>query len=714
MTEVSRPLAVDTDQSDSLFSIEFERYWRQARNSRYWLLGFFVAAVLLGLLVTLLMRPIYRSEAVIEISPVSFNITNLSETDVQETQADDLYFQTQIELLDSRAVALNVVKSLNLTASPDFRSAFDLEDVPNFTRRDAAEILLRNVTISPVPMSNLVGVRFVSPDAKLSAEIANGWADQFLDMNYMKRFGANIDARKYLAQQIESMRMQLADSERELVNYANANDIIILEPSRDEGGSTSAAQSMVGSQLASLNNALSGATARRIAAQSAMNASASTADMRGLQSQLRGQLAQAQAELASLRANFGPDYPEVKSRELQVQALRQALDNAMSNNQSELRASYRQAQLEEDALRERVNAYADQFVAQQSGGIQYGILKREVDTNRELYDALLQRAKDLEAAGAGKNNMTVVQPAEVAREPYRPVLFLNLLIAAILALIVSFAFVFIREMMDSTLRDPADVQRLFDIPTLGIIPRASDRDDVVELLGTAHSELFEAYAAARTNINFLTTHGAPKNFMLTSSRPNEGKTLTGVAIARTFALLGRKVLLVDADLRHSGVNEVLGAAANDPRGLSTVLSGSAKPAEVFQRIEQFGFDLLPSGTNPPNPADLLAADNLKRLISELESQYDLIIIDGPPVLGLADALEISKTVEGVVYVLESNGLKTRAIETALNRLRSANANIFGAIVTKLDARNTSYGYGDGYGYGYGYGTPGGDEPANTL
>jgi capsular exopolysaccharide synthesis family protein len=203
-------------------------------------------------------------------------------------------------------------------------------------------------------------------------------------------------------------------------------------------------------------------------------------------------------------------------------------------------------------------------------------------------------------------------------------------------------------------------------------------------------------------MTFLTQHGAPRSLMLTSTVPNEGKSYSSVALARAFSQVGKKVLLVDADLRHSALGDYLEGAEKVDVGLSSVLAAQA-PLESVIRHSALGFDFVPVGKLPPNPVELLAGRALPDMVAQALQRYDHVIVDSAPVLGIADALEASKAVEGLVYVVESNSTNVRAIRNSLARLGNVNAHIFGAIITKLDDRNAVYGYGEGYGYGYGYG-----------
>jgi capsular exopolysaccharide synthesis family protein len=252
-------------------------------------------------------------------------------------------------------------------------------------------------------------------------------------------------------------------------------------------------------------------------------------------------------------------------------------------------------------------------------------------------------------------------------------------------------------MLSQTVKDPQDVTRRLGLPILGLIPRV-DVPDIRQEVQIRSSELSEAYKSTRTNLTFLTSQGAPRVLMLTSSVPSEGKSLSCLALATSFAQLGKRTLLIDADLRNSRMQVLLGGNFDKKGGLAALLSGNAPDlADQVVNIDDFGIDYLPHGYTPPNPVELLASDRFRELLDEAKTAYDQIIVDSAPMLNLADAIELSRAVDGVVYVIESNRIKLRAIENSIERLTRTGAQVYGAIVTKLSANSAGYGYGYGSG-----------------
>jgi capsular exopolysaccharide synthesis family protein len=266
------------------------------------------------------------------------------------------------------------------------------------------------------------------------------------------------------------------------------------------------------------------------------------------------------------------------------------------------------------------------------------------------------------------------------------------------------AYVFVREQLDQSLKDPASVEKLFGLPLLGAIPQ-EEIDSIDEELGDPKSTLSEAYLSAVSNLSFLTPQGAPRSFTVASTRPNEGKSTTAYALAAALARVGKTAVLVDCDLRNPSQHEFFDVP-KEP-GLSSVLSSGVALDELDQLCRRTGverLDFLPAGPLLPNPGTLLSSERLGEVVRKLLTRYDHVVVDGPPLLGLADALLIAKAVDGVIYTIEANGLRIRGIQTGLRRLQFTGAQLFGAIVTKLSAANSAYGYGENYGYGYRYGS----------
>lgn len=330
-------------------------------------------------------------------------------------------------------------------------------------------------------------------------------------------------------------------------------------------------------------------------------------------------------------------------------------------------------------------------------GIQYNILQREVDTNRALYDALLQRYKEIGVAGGvGTTPVTIVDRAQVPGSPYKPNLLLNLLLGLGLGLIVGFLAALALEIINDTIKTREDVRNKLGLACLGGVPKRRGKGSLIEDLSDMGSPVTEAYSAILAALRFSTGTGAPKMLLISSSRPAEGKSSTAFALAQNYARGGARVLLIDADLRRPAFK-----TPKRDQGLSKLLTEESAIADHLMTTEQENLWLLPSGPIPPNPADLLATPRIKLILAEAASQFDHVIIDGPPALGLADATLLAAAARNVVLVVESGKTRTRAAREAIERIQEAGANILGATLTKT-GEESAYGYAYGYKlYSYG-------------
>lgn len=687
-----------------------ERIWQVVKNNKLLIAGLIAASLIIGILATMLMTPKYQASARIEISRVETNVTAVEGVETQDQVLDAQYYETQYELLRARSLAEQVVREGNLATDEQFLAAFEPEDLDQDPVKQLAKILLENVSISPVGTSNLVDIRFTSPDPALSARIANLWAQEYIASNLARRFGATTEARQFLEGRLEQLRGRLEEAERELITYAADRDLFTVDAPEDGNSDDTAAQTLVASDLQTLNSALAEATTERIAAQSALTGSGTALapeDSAAIQP-LRQRRAELAAERAQLRATAGEQYPTVRALTEQIAQLDEEIAKAEARSGGAVRARYRQALETEQRLRDRVNELRAEFVGQRRDSVQYNILQREVDTNRSLYAALLQRYREIGVAGVGENNIALVDAAEVPTVPTEPNLPRNLLLSLLLGAAAAGGIILLREKLDQSLRDPAEVPEVLGIPLLGSIPRVTD-ETVDEALNSKHSELYEAYFNLFTNLGFLSETGVPKYLMMGSTRPAEGKSLSSVALADILSDRGKRVLLLDADMRHSGLSKYLEVSGG--KGLSNILRGEEQWQPMVQTGSPYAFQVISSGRQPPNAAELLAGDRFAEFLKDLGEQYDHIIVDAPPVLGLADAPLIASAVDGVVMVIEANKGKMRMIAQSLDRLERGGGKVFGAVVTKLDQRNQSYGYGYGYGYGYSYGEK---NPAETA
>ncbi|MBW6532574.1 polysaccharide biosynthesis tyrosine autokinase [Sphingomonas sp. RRHST34] len=696
-----------------------KQYMRVAMRWRYVIIGITVAALMLGLVITLLMTPKYTAITTLEVSRESNQVTNFQGVERETSVADQEFYQTQYGLLRSRALSERVANQLRLVDDPEFytrfrysssKPAFDLVGgrYPASGRperqRVAGEILLKNLSVNPTRLSRLVDVAFTSPNAIFSSQVANAWADNFIQTNLERKVQATAYGRDLLQRQLALQKEKLDQSQRQLVGYASAQQIITLPAQSGGDGKTASERSIVVDDLAALNGALATATTDRIQAQARYEqigrSGASTEALRNLAiNSLRQRRAELAADYQKLMVQFEPGYPAARAIQSQIDQLDRSIAREENRVTGSQLADYREAREREQALQTKVNQLKSRYLDVRRRSIQYNIYQQEVDTNRALYDGLLQRFKEIGVAGGvGINNIAIVDTADVPQRPSSPKLGLNLALALLLGLGLSAAVAYALEQIDEAIADPAEIERRLGLPLLGSVPKVATSTPQEALLDRK-SDLFDAYLAVQTNLGFTTEHGVPRSFVVTSTRPAEGKSTTAFALATTLARAQRRVILVDGDMRSPSVHH-LGNVDHD-RGLSNFLAGEEEIAPLTFTMAELGFTAMSAGPIPPNAAELLTGNRLSVLIERLLETYDHVIIDSPPVMGLADAPLIASRVEGVIYTVESHGIRSSLVKTALSRLASANARIFGAVLTKFDARKAHYGYGYDYGYGYG-------------
>lgn len=723
MTDENEPTAIGRDLYDDVNHETpiLVEYWQAVLRHKIPIAIIVAVCVAIGIVTTLLMTPYYTSTATIEINREQDKVTNVQGVTASDSAGQNLeFYQTQYALLASRSLAERVVRAQNLATRDDFFETFNVDpdntglltkksDVKSAAQRNerlklATELLQQHISVSPIRGSSLVDISFQSPDPVLSAQVANSWVDQFVASSLDRRFSSTADARTFLEKQLADLKQKLEDSERRLSSYADNKQIITLSSEQSPDGKTVSQKTLASSNLETLNAALAEAIANRIAAESEANGRAGNKNAltNNALNSLREERAKVQAEYAKLMVQFEPEYPSAKALASQIAALDRSIAAEESRSRTGTSARFQEALDREQQLRAQVNRLKTQFSGERRDSIQYNIFQREVDTNRQLYDGLLQRYKEIGVAGVGANNISVVDAAQPTANPSSPKLLLNIAIAVIAGLAVAAAYVFTMEQIDQTVKDPADLKSKLGIAPLGSIPDLG-QEEILLSLSDKKSVAWEAYLSIRTSLAFLTDHGVPRSFLLTSTRPNEGKSTSALALAAVLASTKKRILLIDGDMRNPSLHQMLGN--KNAEGLSNYLAGEDDLSKFIHKNALYGFDAMPAGPIPPNAAELLSSARMRELVVKLADTYDTIIIDAPPVLGLADIPLLADSVEGVIYTIEAGGVKLRGIQAAIQRVRSSHAHIFGGIVTKVQAQHSGYGYGYAYEYSYGKKAP---------
>jgi capsular exopolysaccharide synthesis family protein len=675
---------------------------RIVQHWRWLILGAIALGIAAGIIVTFLTTPIYRAWVTMEANPptVSVSTDRSREQDASGMNSYD-FVATQAGLLSSQSVAQRTAQDLNLANNPDFMPQ---EGDASARLKQAAGIIVSNLEVVPPEEGQLIKFSYESPSPQIAAAVANGVADSFINSALQRRYEASAYARNFLQRQISKTRGDLERSERSLVGYAQAQGIINTGGTGPDGRPSGDTGSLQGESLVTLNRALAEATSRRVAAEGAYRQASvigpGTEITQSTQA-LRQGMATLQAQYEQKRTFMKQEHPEMQSLQAQIDELNRQIAREgaqMSSGRSNtLLAEYRAAASAERALQARVGQLKGAVLNLRGRSIQYNILQREVDTNRSLYDALLQRFKEIGVAGGvGMAPVSIVDRAEPPGSPFKPNLLLNLLAGMGAGLLAGLAAAVALEFLNDTVRTREDVRTKLQLACLGMVPRATAKTNFIDDLRDPGSVVSEAYSAIVAALRFSTEQGMPKVLVVTSTQPSEGKSSTALAIAQNVARREKSVLLIDSDLRKPAFK----AAATDKVGLSKLLTTDEHVSSHVFETQHERLWLLPSGPLPPNPADLLATPRIRKIIAEATERFDLVVIDGPPTLGLADAPLLASAAGNVLFVIESGRTRTRAAIEALNRLEATGTHVLGATLTKANETAGGYGYGN-YGYGYG-------------
>jgi succinoglycan biosynthesis transport protein ExoP len=697
------------------------RLIRAASRWRWVLLGGVALGAIAGILITAMMTREYASTARLEITRDTDRVVEIDSVERDTSVADQEFYQTQYGLLQTKALAERVVRELGLADDSAALKMFGHADLLQGGRSELLDpakrahrievmgkALLEHVGIAPVRGSRLVDVTAVTPDPALSQRIAQSWGRLFIETNLEQRYEASDYARKFLEDRLGQMRSKLEESERKAVTFAASQGIILLPTQAPASGKDApppaADRSLVSDDLVTLNNALAVATAERVQAQSRLtsrpDATSSALDNTAI-GRMREERAQDQADYAKMLQQFEPKYPPALALRAQIQSLDAAIRAEEERVGTSLDQNYQSALQRERMLAARVNALKGNLTDLRQRSIQYNLFQRDADTNRELYNALLQRYKEIGVAGGvEKNNVSIVDEPKLPDRPSSPKLAINLLLAMFFGGLAGAGVAASLEQLDEGIGDPSDTEAKLGHPLLGTVPRVR-RETPLEAFENPRSPLVEAYLAIEAALELSTSRGTPKSIAVTSTRPREGKSITALALAQSLARAKRNVVLIDADLRAPSVHQYFGLA-NDRPGVSNFLAGGNDIDGIVRPTLREGLSIVTAGPHPPNAADLLTGSRLTDLITLLQERFDHIIVDCSPVIGLADAPLVAAAVDGVIYVVEARAVQSGAARRALQRLEVARANVLGIVLTKFDPRQAHLGYGYGYGFEYSY------------
>ena len=719
-------------------------YWHTVSKRRWVVLSCLLIVFTTVAIGTLKQKPTYGGTVLVEINNEQPNVLNFKEV-LQISSVDvDSYRETQFRVLQSRTLADRVVQDLQLYRHPEFyrqQRLFGLferdpetipaasdtgpPDLSSEAYRSSVKHLMDVVEVAPVRRSNLVEVYFYSHDPQLAARVANQLAADYIEQNLQVKWDETIKASEWLSNQLVGLKGKLEKSEDALQAYAQAHSILFVEDRKN----------LVNARLEQLQTEYTKAQADRFQKESlySLVQAGKVQDLPGVLSnnliqELSVRLAELERDYAQQTAIVKPDYPKAVQLRKQIDALQASLETQKKALVQNIVDEYRSAMAREKYLAEAVDAQKKEVNDIAEKSIQYNILKREVDTNKQLYDGLLQRLKEAQvSAGLKASNIRIVDAAEVPRRPVRPRVVLNLGIGFILGLGLGIGLAFFQDYLDKSLKTPDEVETLVRLPSLGVIPafaalgagkapgtglmsRRGATAQMAPAVQTSPASI-EAFRSLRTSI-LLSANPVPKLILITSAFPGEGKTSTTINLGATLASLGSKVVIVDCDMRRPACHRSTGVE-NKP-GFVQCLTGHVDLAEALLPVPGVeNLSVIPCGPIPPNPAEILSSPMAGELFQRLRSQFEYVLVDSPPLLSVADSRILSTLTDAVVLVVRAYETSYDVVRRARALLYGAGARILGVALNNVDFRRDGYGYdyyrrygygyGSGYGYGYGYG-----------
>lgn len=711
---------IDPD-SDALFATDKSgldfRYLQAVIRSNLLLIGAIVGVSLVAAVaITMLETPRYTASATIQINDSSTRVLDDKTADQGDegggSYDTDRFLQTQVDVLQSRGLAARVAQKLKLASSARFFAAQQADLPPASApalnvRNELVGMLVSNLHVTLPRDSRIVTIDYVSTDPAMSADIANAYGTEFIQANLQRRYDSSSYARDFVSGQLAETKQKLQDSERALNEYSRKAGLIRTHDAAASGDKTSSqgAGSVTTDSLVQLNQAANDATTKRIVAEGRWRAIESgpllsSAEVIGntTMSSLLAQRASIQVQLQQEKAGHLAQFPAVKAKQEELTAINQQLQLVGGSIRSSIKADFDAAQDSEQRLAAEVNRLKGATLSEQDSNVQYGLLAREVDTNRQVYDGLLQRYKNLNASsGISLSNISIIDTADPPAGPTSPNLFKNLAAALLIGGILAATTLFLKDQFDDSIRVPEDVEGKLGMSLLGIVPLTQGIDPE-EAMGDPKSAIAEAYHSLRGSLLYATTTGLPQIMLVTSAQAGEGKTTTSYAVALSFARMGKSVLLVDADLRRPSLHRRM--RYDNERGLSTLLTTQDALASATHRSEHVNLQLVPSGPVPLSPTELISSPRLEDILQEAARIFDVVVIDSPPILGLADAPMMAALADGVLFVVEADRNRRGALKAALRRLRAMRPVLLGAVLTKFDPLKAGNRYSEYYGDQY--------------
>jgi capsular exopolysaccharide synthesis family protein len=702
-------------------------YWPIVLRHKWTILSAMLVASVLGAVVSFSATPIYEALGRVVINREGADTAGLKNSDAGGTDSYDDYMvamDTQTHVLQSDAIAKLVIRRLNLDSDPAFAGK---GSVPVSAAVDATPAESRHIEphreaglvakfhgsmqISSIPRTRLLEIRFSSPDPVLAAKAVNTLIDTYIEQNYKTRLDATMRTSDWLTQQLSELQMRVEESQEKLVRYQKAHGILGIDEKAN----------IITSKLDELNKELTAAEGDRMQKESVYRLAKSgdpdllsNLDQSSALIKLRGQEEDLHRQLAQASVHFQPTYPKVEELNQQLAAVQADIQTETARIAAKYEKDYLAALGREKLLRASLENQKTEENQLNESAIEYSLLKRDVDSNRQLYEGLLQKLKEAGVmTGLRSSNVRIVDPASAPTVPSSPNIPRNLLMSLLVGLAGGLSLAFVMESRDTSIHSLEQVRMITALPSLAVIPLSSRPNRSlsaakrlprsVAAMASAirpKSEIAEAYRALRTSILLSKTGKSAKILMVTSALPQEGKTTTSVNLAIVLAQHGSRVLLIEGDMRRSGISKILHLQSDI--GLSTLLgNNSVAETAILSVADVPNLSVLPAGPVALHPSEMLASARMRDLVRGLEPQFDHIIIDTPPVLSVTDAALLSALADSTLIVVRAGTTSRAALRRVHDVLSHVDARIMGVILNAADLNEPDmYYYGSRYGSYY--------------
>jgi polysaccharide biosynthesis transport protein len=701
------------------------------RKHQWLIVTFLLTVVTVVTIASFKMKPVYEAAARVEVDKESQNMTPFPDSNsFGEYEDSENYIETQTKILQSETLALMTIKSLDLARYPEFGGtpgAVAIHEGAIARRPAILGAFLGRLTVKRVPTSRLIQVGFEAEDPQLAAAVVNAHLQNFVEQNFRSKYDATTQASNWLSAELEELRIKVEKSEDARIAYERQNQIWQIDEKQD----------ITTQKLADLSKAVTDAQTDA-AQKEALYRMATSGNVDALPAarnnevisnliKRKGELDESYAEALD---QYGPNFPKVLRLAAQQKEVEENLADARKTMVASVGIEFDTAKSHVELLQEALDKQKAEANDLAEKLVQYHILQHDAESNKLLYDGLLQKLKEAGiTAGLRSSNIRVVDPALVPAGPSRPQKARNIMLAVLVGLVGGIGLALFREYLDNTVKSPDDIEALTGLPSLAVVPSLpglpstqgrlsrlareaapqSASGPRVELLSYIQpkSQISEAFRALRTSLLLSQADHPPQVILVTSALPREGKTTAAVNLAVTLAQLGDRTLLMDSDLRKPGIRRALNLTGGKEVGLSSYLAGVSTLDEVLMPHPTINnLVALTTGPVPPSPADLLSSHRMREAITDLRHRFKFVVIDSPPVMAATDAVILSALTDGVLLVVRSGETPKEAFTRTRDLLAAVKCRLLGVVLNAVDSSAPDYYYSYRYypyAYGYGYG-----------